>query len=61
MHGKLITPHLVVDDAVLMIHYHEAPDSGRQFIFYRATDLLRPVAHVIDGKGMLLLVDRGIR
>ncbi len=53
--GKLITPHLVVDDAVLIIHYHEAPESGRQFIFYRASDLLRPVAHVIPGKGMLLL------
>jgi len=53
--GKLITPQLVVEDAVLLIHYHEAPDSGRQFIFYRATDLLRPVAHVIPGKGMLVL------
>ncbi len=55
--GKFITPHVVVDDALLIIHYHEAPDSGRQFIFYRASDLLRPVAHVIPGKGMLVLVE----
>lgn len=53
--GRLITPHLTVEDAVLLIHYHEAPDAGRQFIFYRANDLLRPVAHVIEGKGMLVL------